>query len=321
MSFLDSHSTSLVDLDDPRTSTDTVPPLMSEPSPSFRESVELGSEHPTPRSKFAERIAEVSVLFQTVVDEMKTASCAIVDTGRPPDYHLVQLIGDCHRLFLRLRHDVRRYAESIGATAPPADQITSLSELFHWLDSPDPKTSPEITPPVETPPAEASVEPEPVTEPEPVASAIILAYEPSPAVAETTDELSAVESDPVPAPATEYDAPGEDVRHAALNWLDKVLRLSVRNGSEFLPLQECLKSAEALRELVLASSPSALPLEAELLARGDHPFVGLLNMVEGVGTLTDAQWAEVHSQVSSAFGRELAVAASRGRLLIRPDLA
>ena len=49
------------------------------------------------------------------------------------------------------------------------------------------------------------------------------------------------------------------------------------------------------------------------------PLVGLLTVVAGIESLSDAQWAVVHARVSEAFGRQLAVAAARGRLVVAPQ--
>jgi hypothetical protein len=52
------------------------------------------------------------------------------------------------------------------------------------------------------------------------------------------------------------------------------------------------------------------------IAAGGHPLVCLLTMVEGSTTLTDTEWANLHASVSGAYGRQLAIAAARGRLVV-----
>ena len=56
-------------------------------------------------------------------------------------------------------------------------------------------------------------------------------------------------------------------------------------------------------------------------AAGDHPIANLLLLVGGVESISDAQWAKVHARVTEAFGRQLAVYAARGRLVIAPEPA
>ena len=109
--------------------------------------------------------------------------------------------------------------------------------------------------------------------------------------------------------------PGEVVRRSALSVLDTVAGLKVRDGGRFPPLVDCQSRAVELRERVIFCPPSELPAEARELADGGHALAGLLTVVAGNESMSDAEWAAVHSRVSEAFGRQLAVAAARGRLV------
>src|SRR5262249_26325399 len=109
----------------------------------------------------------------------------------------------------------------------------------------------------------------------------------------------------------EAEHPGESVRRHALGVLDRALRMRSRDGLEFAPLTACLDRLGALRRAVAEAAPDALPVEALGLARGEHPVVGLLSVIEGVDGLDDAGWADLHARVTEAFGRPLAVAAAR----------
>ena len=136
--------------------------------------------------------------------------------------------------------------------------------------------------------------------------------EPAPIVVDSPTADVTAES----APQEEH--PGEAVRRASLVVIDTILKLQVRDGSDFPPLQVCQSQAHSLREQISACSASELPPDAEQLASGDHPLAGLLTVVGGIESLSDAQWAAVHASVSEAFGRPLAVAAARGRFKLAP---
>jgi hypothetical protein len=123
----------------------------------------------------------------------------------------------------------------------------------------------------------------------------------------TTDEVSAPET----------RAGSEKVRAAALLTIDRLLTLSVRDGGELPALEDCHGKARSLRESIEQSPDEALPAEAHNVASGEHPFANLLVMVEGNESLTDAQWALLHASVSGAYGRQLAIAAARGKLVFR----
>src|SRR5262249_49656992 len=115
----------------------------------------------------------------------------------------------------------------------------------------------------------------------------------------------------VPAVAPAVEHPGEAVRRKAVAVLERAETLQTRDGSEFPPLVECLAAVRTLRDEVASASPGELPGAAEELAGGGHPVNGLLTVTEGVEGLNDDEWAEIHSRVSEAFGRQLAVAAAR----------
>lgn len=106
----------------------------------------------------------------------------------------------------------------------------------------------------------------------------------------------------------------EQVRHDALAVLDRVLGLEYHRGEEFPLLVECLERADRLRETIAAEHWSALPAQTAALANGTHALVHLLMLAEQRERLSDRSWAQLHELVSQELGRELASAASRGRI-------
>jgi hypothetical protein len=293
------------------------------------------------RGEFERRLAEVKGSFESTISDLHRMADAMRDGGLPPGYRLVQALGDSHRRFLRLRLDLTRRAESLGLCVPPSNQLAGLqdlSRLIEMLPDREPAASPVASPSVPAEPvvakAAASPEPSPATPAPiewngPIEAVSVAAFDPLPPARFDLPmrEPARVETAPakeVEAPLSEpehaVEQPEEAIRRAALVIVEKALRLTVRDGGESAPLlAECLERAHALRDEILNGSPSALPAETVALATGEHPLAGLLKVVEAVEGLTDSDWATLHSQISQAFGRPLAIAAARGRFVLKPD--
>jgi hypothetical protein len=270
------------------------------------------------RDEFAARLAAAWTANDDVVAALGLATASMQTDGRPPSYQLIHRLGECHREFLRLRLEMTRRAQALALTVPPLDALTGLAELAGLLDS--------VAPPAV---AVASLPPAPpVHEPSPIAAAAIPPIEEvapapiEPSIAppaesaaveriEETKSVAAAEPDPAD--------PGDAVRRAAMAALETCLRLKNKDGTEFAPLSECQSQARALHERIAASPSSELPPEASELAGGEHPIANLLILIGGVESISDAQWAKVHARVTEAFGRQLAVSAARGRLVIGPE--
>jgi tetratricopeptide (TPR) repeat protein len=109
----------------------------------------------------------------------------------------------------------------------------------------------------------------------------------------------------------------EDLRLGALRVLDRVLALAYRNGEEFPPLRECQARAEQLRDTIESGHWLQLPAQTESLAEGTHALVDFLLLVEHRETLSDQDWADLHENVGELLGKPLALAASRGWLVVR----
>ncbi|MBV8269362.1 MAG: tetratricopeptide repeat-containing protein [Planctomycetaceae bacterium] len=108
----------------------------------------------------------------------------------------------------------------------------------------------------------------------------------------------------------------EEVRRRAMAILDRVGSVAHSATAEFPPLRECHETAAALRSVILTGATSGPPEEAIRLAEGAHPFVDLLTLIEKGDTLSDEDWARLHTSVGAAFGVPLARAAARGRLVL-----
>ncbi|MCU0543738.1 MAG: hypothetical protein MUE44_16410 [Oscillatoriaceae cyanobacterium Prado104] len=110
------------------------------------------------------------------------------------------------------------------------------------------------------------------------------------------------------------------IRDAALKVLDRVLALIHREQSDFAPLQSVQARARQLHRAISESTASQLHSDAESITAGKHPVAAVLTLVEQQDKLDDEQWVILEETVSAAFGKQLAVAISRGKLTINETL-
>lgn len=292
------------------------------------------------RREMATRVDEVAAGFSRTTESLRHAADTLGEHGVPPGYELVHALGECHRQLLRLRLDVTRRAGELGLAVPSLDKIAGLGDLARLIEGLAPVEV--LAPPAAVPVPLPEPLPEPVVLPEPAVSSppppaesieSVQADAPPGESSFATEAGGPTEAFPVAAgpvePAVEvtpppYEetpepvlAPADDsVRRSALIVLDRALTLSTRDAGLAPPLAECLDRFRSLRQEVASAPADRLPAESEALARGEHPLNGLLNIVAGVEGLSDAQWAALHGQVTETFGRQLAVAAARGRIAL-----
>lgn len=108
--------------------------------------------------------------------------------------------------------------------------------------------------------------------------------------------------------------PGHQKTHQqALAILERVLSLTHSEQAEFAPLQTAKNQARELQQSIPQKNPELHPV-AEALATGNHPLVALVNLVEKQDQLDDNQWAVLEEQITTAFGKSLGVAISRGKI-------
>ncbi|MDL5055387.1 RNA polymerase sigma factor RpoD [Oscillatoria laete-virens NRMC-F 0139] len=115
------------------------------------------------------------------------------------------------------------------------------------------------------------------------------------------------------------------VRQQALRVLERILAIAHRDNSDFLPLLECQEKARELQRVISESQePESHSDTQQALAEGNHSLAQLLTLIEQGETLDDDRSADLHDSVAESFGRTLATAAVRGRLIVQeesvPDL-
>jgi hypothetical protein len=115
--------------------------------------------------------------------------------------------------------------------------------------------------------------------------------------------------------AEEKRAALSEARTRVMAVLDRVLTISHSDGPNFGALVQCLVKAKEIRQS--AQDPKAFDSEQAPAFLDNIPaFAALLSIIEGRDALDDDKFAILDETVTTAFGRTLAVAAARGKLII-----
>jgi hypothetical protein len=105
-------------------------------------------------------------------------------------------------------------------------------------------------------------------------------------------------------------------RETALRILDQVLAIAHSDDPKFPPLEDAKAKARELRRLIAQAPANALPQPVQTLNSGEHPFAGLLTLINPPTNLTDDRWGILVEIVTRAFSKSLTVAAARGKLKV-----
>lgn len=103
----------------------------------------------------------------------------------------------------------------------------------------------------------------------------------------------------------------------ALGVLTRVLGVSYKDNPSFRPLLECQAKATDLRLKLSRAAAEPRGYSVERVKTEIAPFVDLLTMILDRDRLDDQRWTQAETAVSRTFGRPLATAAARGRLVIQ----
>ena len=115
--------------------------------------------------------------------------------------------------------------------------------------------------------------------------------------------------------AQEKKAAMAEARTRVMAVLDRILTVTHADGPNFAALVQCLVKAKEIRHS--AQDPEAFDSEnAPAFLESIPSFAALLSIIEGRDALDDAKFAELDETVTQAFGRTLAVAAARGKLIV-----
>ncbi len=112
----------------------------------------------------------------------------------------------------------------------------------------------------------------------------------------------------------EKRAAAAEGRKRALAVLDRALAISHTDDPGFAALAQCQAKAKELREAVM--DPKAFEADTAPVVESTPAFAALLTLIEGREQLDDDRFAALEDSVSQSFGRQLAVAATRGKLVI-----
>jgi hypothetical protein len=106
-----------------------------------------------------------------------------------------------------------------------------------------------------------------------------------------------------------------EARTRVMAVLDRVLTVSHVDGPNFTALVQCQAKAREIRQA--AQDPKAFDGEnAPAFLETTPSFAALLSMIEGRDALDDDKFAALEDAVTQSFGKTLAVAATRGKLVV-----
>ena len=106
-----------------------------------------------------------------------------------------------------------------------------------------------------------------------------------------------------------------EARKRVMAVLDRVLAIAHADGPNFAALVQCQAKAKEIQ--AAAQDPKAFDTDnAPAFLESTPSFAALLSMIEGREALDDEKFAALEDTVTQAFGRAVAVAATRGKLLV-----
>jgi hypothetical protein len=106
-----------------------------------------------------------------------------------------------------------------------------------------------------------------------------------------------------------------EARTKVMTVLDRILAISHRDGPNFTALAQCQAKAREIRQA--AEDPRVFDSEnAPAFLESTPSFAALLTMIENRDALDDDKFAALEDAVTQSFGKTLAVAATRGKLVV-----
>jgi hypothetical protein len=115
--------------------------------------------------------------------------------------------------------------------------------------------------------------------------------------------------------AQEKRAALSEARTKVMAVLDRILAISHVDGPNFSSLVQCQAKAREVRQA--AQDPRAFDSEnAPAFLESTPSFAALLTMIENRDALDDDKFAALEDAVTQSFGKTLAVAATRGKLVV-----
>ena len=106
-----------------------------------------------------------------------------------------------------------------------------------------------------------------------------------------------------------------EARTKVMSVLDRILAISHKDGPNFTALAQCQAKAQEIRQA--AEDPRVFDSEnAPAFLESTPSFAALLTMIENREALDDDKFAALEDAVTQSFGKTLAVAATRGKLVV-----
>lgn len=107
----------------------------------------------------------------------------------------------------------------------------------------------------------------------------------------------------------------DEARGRVVQVLDRVLGIHHQDDPSFAPLADAQAKAKEAKAAAAALTDASAE-QAQALVASARPFADFLTMLEATEALDDEKFSALEESVSKTFGRQLAVAVARGRLLL-----
>ncbi len=105
-------------------------------------------------------------------------------------------------------------------------------------------------------------------------------------------------------------------RDLSIERLNQIERIQHSNHDEFEPLKRCREMASTLIQELSKRPVTETDNMVQQIGQETHPLTQLLTLLKKSDHLNDEDWGRLHSSAVSTFGRELATAIVRGKLVL-----
>ncbi len=111
------------------------------------------------------------------------------------------------------------------------------------------------------------------------------------------------------------------LRQQAIAILDRFLALVHQDQAHFPALVGYQQQVSQFRDKLLGLPDTQLPPDVRSLVEGQHPVALVLNLVDRGSQLGDGEWTRMAEIVTKTMGQPIAIALSRGKLIVQQPSA
>lgn len=105
-------------------------------------------------------------------------------------------------------------------------------------------------------------------------------------------------------------------KQEAIALLDRILSIRHQDQRDFAPLESVKARANEMRRNISETPGNELHPNAQVILKGKHPITAILTLIEKRDQLSDDEWANLEEEINVTFGKQIAIAISRGKLQV-----